>query len=162
MQGDVSTVRLYVLRASYAVLVVGLGAEIWPLLLRSAAVPPEHMQGVVRALLGALSLLAVLGLRYPLRMLPLLFFELTWKAIWLLAIGLPLWRAGRLDAGTAGTLQVCLMAVLIVPLLIPWGYVLQHYLREPGDRWRGRALADDAPLEAARSVAWTEGPSRTS
>jgi hypothetical protein len=39
------------------------------------------MRGVVRSVLAAVSLLAVLGIRYPLKMLPLLFFELVWKTI---------------------------------------------------------------------------------
>ena len=63
-----------------------------PLILGSAEVP-EHMRGVVRAMLGALTLLAVLGVRYPVTMIPLLMFEFAWKCIWVAAFGLPLWSA---------------------------------------------------------------------
>jgi hypothetical protein len=56
-------------------------------------------------------------------MLPLLFVELAWKTIWVLSFGLPLWRAGLLDAGTAETLQACLFGLVLFPLVIPWGYV---------------------------------------
>lgn len=131
---EVSTFRLYLLRATYLLIVVGLGVEIWPGILH----PPEHlehMRGVVRSVLAAVSLLAVLGLRYPLKMLPLLFFELVWKTIWVVAIGLPLWSAGRLDAATRDTWNACLMGLVLVPLVIPWGYVLATYGKEPGDRW---------------------------
>jgi hypothetical protein len=131
---EVSTLRLYVLRATYLLLIVGLGAEIWPLLLRSGDV--EHMRGVVRAMLGAVSLVAVLGIRYPLKMLPLLLFELTWKAIWVALIGFPLWSTNRLDAATGETWFACLMGLVIFPIAIPWGYVIRNYAIQPGDRWR--------------------------
>jgi hypothetical protein len=141
---DLPLLRLHLLRAAYALLVVGLGSMIWPLLL-SAPPDLEHMRGVVWGLLGGLSLLAVLGLRYPLQMLPLLLFELAWKGVWVAAIGLPRWSAGTLDAGTAQTLYECVFGLVLFPLLIPWGYVWASYVRRPGDRWRRR----EAPLEAA-------------
>ena len=40
------------------------------------------MEGVETCMLVALSLLAVLGLRYPMKMLPILLFEIGWKFIW--------------------------------------------------------------------------------
>lgn len=138
----VSTFRLYLLRAAYLLLVVGLGLQIWPGILN----PPDnldHMRGVVRSLLGAVALLAVLGLRHPLRMLPLLFFEIAWKAIWVVAFGLPLWSADGLDAGTRETLYSCLMGLVLFPLAIPWGYVHANYIRAPGERW-GRGAAPGA------------------
>lgn len=136
---EVSTFRLNLLRAMYLLIAVGLGIQIWPGIIDPPG-DPEHMQGVVRALLAGLSLLAVLGIRYPVRMLPLLLFELAWKCIWVLAIGVPLWSAGRLDAATEETLYACLMGVVLVPLVIPWPYVLAKYLNAPGDPWRSPAL----------------------
>ena len=134
MRGEVSLFRLYLLRATYLVIAVGLGVQIWPLVLRSASAPPAHMQGVVRAVLTAVSLLALLGLRYPLQLLPLLLFELTWKAVWVLAIGFPQWRSGHLDAATHETWTTCLGSVVLCVVVIPWGHVLRHYVRARGDR----------------------------
>ena len=132
--GDVSLLRLYALRAGYLLLVVGLGLTIWPGVIHHEE-PWSLMQAVVNAMLAALSALAILGLRYPLQMLPLLFFELAWKAIWLLAVALPLWSAGRMDAATLGTVYECLLAVIFL-VVIPWPYVFANYVAKPGDRWR--------------------------
>lgn len=133
---EVSTFRLYLLRSLYLLIAVGLALMIWPRFLAPSLATP-HMASVVRSVLTAVSLLAFLGLRYPLMMLPLLFFELVWKLIWVLAFGLPLWRSGQLTAATGETLYACLMGVVLVPIAVPWDYVIRHYIRAGGDRWRG-------------------------
>lgn len=144
---DVSTFRLYALRFGYLLIGAGLALTIWPLL----ADPPadlEHMRGVVWALLGALGLLSLVGLRYPLRMLPLLLFELTWKVVWVLALWLPRWSAGTLNDPMRTTFVECLVGIVLCLLVIPWGYVVRNYVRAPGDRWRGPARPGrDAAVE---------------
>lgn len=136
---DVSTVRLYALRATYLLMAVGLGATIWPLLLDPAR-GPDHMRGIVWAVLAAVSLLALLGIRYPLKMLPLMLFEVIWKSLWLLLVALPLWRSGRLDHASAESVTDCLTGVIFL-FVIPWGYVVRNYVRAPGDPWRVPAPA---------------------
>ncbi len=131
---QVSLPRLYALRAAYLLLVVGLGLTIWPGIIHHAK-PWELMEGVVNCMLGAMGALAILGLRYPLRMLPLLFFEVVWKSIWLIVVALPLWSAHRMDANTWETARACLM-VVIFPIVIPWPYVVANYAMKRGDRWR--------------------------
>jgi hypothetical protein len=148
----VSIFRLYLLRATYLFIVVGLGFLIWPSLLN----PPEqteHMRGVVRSMLAGVSLLALVGLRYPLQMLPLLLFELVWKSIWILAFGLPLRSAGALDAGTRQTWNDCLISIVLFLLVIPWSYVLDRYVRQPGAPWRSTSAraAQSADLGGLRS-----------
>ena len=53
--------------------------------------PPgiSNMGSVVGSVLGAMSLLVLLGIRYPLKMLPFLFFELLWKVMWVVGWGSP-------------------------------------------------------------------------
>jgi hypothetical protein len=129
---EVSLIRLYVLRATYLLLIVGLGGLIVPQIVSH----PITDRGVIAALLGAVWALAFLGLRYPLQMLPLLMFELVWKTIWVLAYGLPSWSAGQLTPVTAEDLTNTLFGVILMPLVIPWGYVWRRYVRQPGARWR--------------------------
>ena len=131
---QLSLFRLYALRATYLLLVVGLGIEIWPGILHHDK-PWELMQGVVYCVLAAVSVLALLGLRYPVQMLPLLLFEFTWKSIWLIVVAVPLWSSRQMDTNTWATASACLMGV-IFPLVIPWSYVIANYLVKAGDRWR--------------------------
>ena len=135
---EVSTFRLWVLRAGYALVLVGLATSIWPLIVR----PPDDLQlmrGVVWSMLTAVSLLAALGLRYPLKMLPVLFFELIWKVTWMIAIGLPRRMAGTLDEAAMTSFFEVLFGIVVVPLLLPWGYVWRQFVKAPSDRWRRQA-----------------------
>jgi hypothetical protein len=154
---EVSTVRLYGLRAMYAFTAVGLLLARWPAIVN----PPPGISNagtVVAMFLGALSLLAVLGIRYPLKMLPLLFFELLWKVMWLVAWGIPLWSAGQLAPDSEQTLISNLVGVVLVPLVIPWGYVFKEYVLAAGDRW-GKRVTASAPAApaASRTVATAAG-----
>lgn len=130
----VSPLRLWVMRAFYLFMAVGIGATVWPLIIGHPADLPR-MTGVALALLGTIGLLALLGLRYPLQMLPLLLFELVWKVVWLAAFALPRWLGGSLDEGMRTTMfETSLGAVLL--LVIPWRYVFHHYARKPAERAR--------------------------
>ena len=135
---EISLFRLNLLRVAYALLAFGLGSTVWPAIVDPATTWPLK-SGVVFAMLGALSMLSILGLRYPLQLLPLLLFEMAWKAIWLLRMAWPLWSTHQMDAATTQTLNDVLPIVLF-PLLIPWSYVLKHYLRNAGDPWTRRAV----------------------
>jgi hypothetical protein len=130
---DVSLFRLYLLRAMYLLIAVGLGSMIWPLIINHVK-PWGHMQGVAICLFGALSLLSVLGLRYPLQMLPLLLFELAWKSIWLIVVAWPLWSSGTIDPANLQTMYECLLGLVLL-FIIPWRYVFANYVQRPGDRW---------------------------
>ncbi|HTZ70804.1 MAG TPA: hypothetical protein VMB71_09165 [Acetobacteraceae bacterium] len=129
----VSLVRLYGLRAIYLFIVVGLGAYLWPGLLD----PSKHwglMQGQANCMLAAFSLMCVLGLRYPVQMLPVLLWEVTWKTLWLGLVPLPQWWAGHVDDAIKPAIFAISMVALVY-IAVPWRYVFGHYVMAPGERW---------------------------
>jgi len=132
VESEVSLVRLYVLRAMYLLLVIGGGIAFLPQLF----VHDPAARCVMPSMLAGMWLLACFGLRYPLQMLPILLFELAWKTIWLVAFGLPQWRAGVNTPAFKDDFKAIALGPLVFALVIPWGYVYRHYLKKPGARWR--------------------------
>ena len=113
---ELSLTRLYTLRLCYLMLAVGLGLVIWPTVLHHTA-EVALRSGARLSLLAGLGAAALLGLRYPVQMLPLLLFELLWKIIFLVAFALPLWSAHQLTPAAAANIQDCLTVVLFIPLI---------------------------------------------
>ena len=91
--------QLNLLRVGYLVMVVGLAVRKWPLLFSHE--PWGLAEGTKECLLIAMSFVALLGVRYPKRMLPILLYEVTWKLLWLGVVVVPLWSRGQLDAVTS-------------------------------------------------------------
>jgi len=84
-------------------------------------------KGAQLALLAGLGATAALGLRYPVKMLPILLFEMVWKAIYLIAFALPLWSAHQINEAVAEDIKAVLMVVIFIPL-IPWRYLFAQPL----------------------------------
>jgi hypothetical protein len=105
----------------------------WPLLLQARTW--ELQAGTVEYMLVAMSVLALLGLRYPLRMLPILLFEVGWKLLWLGVVALPLWWNHELQGATLHRVGDILWVAPIIAV-IPWRHVLSRYVMAAGEPWR--------------------------
>jgi hypothetical protein len=130
---ELSLARLYLLRAGYLFMGGGLALVKWPLLADAHTLPVY--EGVTLCLLTAMSLLALVGLRHPVKMLPVLLLEVTWKLIWLGLVALPASRARDLDPAMSEILVNCSFVVVIIAV-IPWRHVWRAYVRAGGARWR--------------------------
>ncbi|WP_458780534.1 hypothetical protein [Arthrobacter sp. D3-16] len=128
-----SLLRLYLLRGGYLFMAVGLALTRWPLLIGHDSTL-ALMEGVVLYMLFAQSLLFFLGVRYPVKMIPILLFEMTWKLIWLSTVALPLWLSGELN-DRAASVAMNSSLVVIVLIILPWPYLVREYVTKRGDRW---------------------------
>lgn len=126
--------QLYGLRILFALIAVAQGSMQLPLFFNH----PHWtvMSGAAHSFLLALAILSFVGIRYPLQMLPVLLWELSWKVLWLVVVALPAWQAGPLDQAMLENL-IEIAVVVIIPIAMPWGYVFNKYLKQPGDRWVG-------------------------
>jgi hypothetical protein len=86
-------------------------------------------------MLAGIGAVAALGIRYPVQMLPLLLFEIVWKAIYLIAFAYPVWSAHQVTPAMAEDIKAVSMVVILIPL-IPWRYVVTQYVVKRGERWR--------------------------
>jgi hypothetical protein len=127
------TWRLNLLRAGYLFMGGGLVIKKWPEMLNHASW--ELKEGTVVTMLVAMSVLALLGLRYPQRMLPILLFEVGWKLTWLVVVALPLWIDGNLTGATWVQTEAVLLVVVVIAV-IPWRHVVRQYVFTRGERWR--------------------------
>jgi hypothetical protein len=129
---EIARWRVHVLRAVAAFFAVS-GLLSYPQMLIHASATDR---GMIKAFLVGLWLMSFLAIRFPRKMLPIFLFEFAWKTVWLLAFGLPQWITGvgspRLDQDL---LEIGLTPILLA-LVIPWGYVWQHYIKEPSEPWR--------------------------
>jgi hypothetical protein len=132
--GGLSLVRLYMLRFCYLVMASGLGIVIWPSVIAHTS-EFAMKYGVRCSLLAGLGAMAALGLRYPVKMLPVLLFEILWKAIYLIAFALPLWRAHQMNEAVAADVFAVSVVVIFLPM-VPWWYALREFLFAKSERWR--------------------------
>ena len=77
---------------------VGLGMILIPATIQSVfRFPPQDRVtfGLCGSLFLALGLVSILGLRSPLKFVPILLLELVYKPVWLIALALPLFLKGQ-------------------------------------------------------------------
>jgi hypothetical protein len=126
--------RIHMLRLAYLLIAGVMGTAVWQqVLFDTGPWPPSRV--AAKSMLAALALLCVLGLRYPLQVLPLMLFEVLWKTVAILLIILPAWLGGRLTPDLQVLFFECI-GIVVVYLVMPWRYVWARYVRHPGEPWR--------------------------
>jgi hypothetical protein len=124
--------RLNLMRGGYLLMGIGTLIVKGPLLLQVSSLPA--IEGAVLCILIALALLALLGVRYPIAMLPLLMFDVLWKVLWLALVAVPLLIANDLNGATESLLFSILFVVPIIAVT-PWDFVWKRFVTTHGERW---------------------------
>ncbi|MBP6362751.1 MAG: hypothetical protein KA233_01130 [Novosphingobium sp.] len=129
--------KITLLRIMFFLQAAVMGGLVWYQILFNSA-GWDWAIGLSKSMLGALALLSLLGLRYPLQMLPLMIYELVWKTVWIMAIAFPAWLNNRMTADIEGLFYDCI-GVTIVYLAIPWRYVFARFFAQPSEAWWKKA-----------------------
>ena len=124
----VSKFRFRLLRFFYLLIALMLGIEVWSEIFTHTTLW-QSLPAVAYSFWGAFTLLAILGLFHPLKMLPLLLIQFLYKLIWLIIVAYPLWASNQLIGSSAEDMTTLFFKSIIVDLLvIPWPYVFKNFI----------------------------------
>lgn len=124
----VPTWRQHVLRIAFLLAFIGLAPDNWATVL----FPGEQLDpwtGVAVSFYAAFSLLCLMGIRFPLKFLPLLLIQLIYKSCWMVGTYLPAYQTQSIDENLTSWFWVMVPGIVIDLLVIPWGYVYRQYLK---------------------------------
>jgi hypothetical protein len=125
----VATWRINAMRFLFLLMAFVMGSFVWTQLLFESA-DWDVMRGLAKSMLAALALLSLLGVRYPMQMLPLMIYEVAWKTVWLVLIAGRAWMAGTWTPDIEGLFIDCI-GIIIAYFIVPWRYVWARYVMHP-------------------------------
>ncbi len=120
--------RLWLMRGLYFITFIGLVFDNWSQILFPDW-QTDTLSGVAISFWASYSLLMGLGVRYPVKMVPLLLLQLLYKSAWIIGTYLPARSSGQLDESIESFFWICVTAVIIDTLVIPWGHVWRSYAK---------------------------------
>ncbi len=136
---SVATWRINAMRFLFLLMAFVMGGFVWKQLLFESA-DWDVALGLAKSMLAALALMSLLGVRYPMQMLPLMLYEIAWKTVWLLLIALRAWMAGKWTADLESLFIDCI-GIVIAFFIVPWRYVWARYFVQPMEPLRRKAAA---------------------
>lgn len=132
---EVALWRTWGLRLIFLAIATILGAQQWGYILEEGTAEWSNWRGLGHLMLATLSVLAIAGIFHPLKLLPVMLYEIAWKFLWLMIIALPAWLDGR-DVPTIVDVWSSAFGIVLVIILVPWRYVWWRYFAQPIEPWR--------------------------
>ena len=123
-------INIYLLRLLYFLVVVFVARDSWTVILTHQG-SWDYLQAVAYCVWAAYATLSVVGLIRPLKMLPIVLFEIFYKSIWLIIVAYPLWSKNQLVGSPAEQLTYAFLWLPLPLLAVPWPYVFRNYFSLP-------------------------------
>lgn len=130
---SVSVWRCNALRIIYFLIFAAQSSFVWQQLFFESSDWPA-MTGVAKSMMAAMALLCLLGMRYPLQMLPLLLWETLWKSIWILVIALPAFGSNQWPELETTFYET--IGIVILYFILPWNYIWSRFFRQVTEPWK--------------------------
>jgi hypothetical protein len=120
-------INIYLLRLMFILMVVFLGKDSWTHILSFKGTwnPSNAMTWCIWA---SYSVLAILGIIHPLKMLPVVMLEIFYKVLWLIIVAYPLWKSNQLTGSPAEGMTNAFLWVLLPMIAMPWRYFFKEYI----------------------------------
>lgn len=123
----VPRINIYLLRLLFTLMFLFLTYESWNHILNHNG-PWENGNAAAWFMWGSYSAISFIGIVRPLKMLPIVLFEIVYKTAWLFFIAYPLWVKNELIGSPAEGMARVFIWVVFPIAAMPWRYFFRTYL----------------------------------
>ncbi len=120
-------INIYLLRLMFILMVVFLGMDSWSHILSFKGIW-NSTNAMAWCIWASYSVLAILGIIHPLKMLPIVMLEIFYKVLWLMIVAFPLWKSNQLTGSPAEAMTNAFLWVLLPIVAMPWKYFFKEYI----------------------------------
>lgn len=119
--------KIYLLRTLYTLMFFFLSFEAWSKVFQHIG-PWEAVDSAAWCMWGSYSIISFIGIIKPLKMLPIILFDIVYKSTWLIIVAYPLWAKGELEGTAIGGMANVYIWVVVMYVAMPWRYFLKTYI----------------------------------
>jgi hypothetical protein len=120
-------INIYLLRILFALMFLFVSSDSWKHIFNHTG-PWDNMNAAAWCMWAAYSTISIIGIIRPLKMLPIVFFEIIYKVAWLLIVAYPLWVKNELVGSPAEGMTRVFMWVVLPIVAMPWRYFFMVYI----------------------------------
>jgi hypothetical protein len=123
----VPRINVYLLRILFTLMFVFVTYDSWSRILTHKG-EWDNVRAAAWCMWGAYSVISFIGIINPLKMLPIVLFEIIYKVTWLVIVAYPLWVNNRLTGSPAECMTIAFLWVVLPIVAMPWRYFFKTYI----------------------------------
>jgi hypothetical protein len=125
----VPLINIYLLKLLFILMFLFLSYDSWAHILHHTG-PWDPANSAAWFMWASCALIAVIGIRRPLKMLPIVLFEIIYKTAWLIFIAYPLYQRNELTGTPTERMADNFMLVILPIVAMPWRYFFRTYIMD--------------------------------
>ena len=123
----VPKINIYLLRILFTLMFLFLSYDSWMHIIKHTGTW-EAADSAAWCMWGSYSIISFIGIIRPLKMLPIILFEIIYKITWLAVVAYPLWEKNELTGSPVEYTANVFVFVLLPVLFMPWRYFIRTYI----------------------------------
>lgn len=123
----VPAINIYLLRLLFTLMFLFLTYDSWSYILNHEG-PWDNTKAAAWCMWGSYSVISFIGILRPLRMLPIVLFEIVYKVTWLFIVAYPLWIKNELVGSPAEDMTRIFVWVIFPIVAMPWTYFFKTHI----------------------------------
>jgi hypothetical protein len=123
----VPPINIYLLRLVFTLMFLFLTYDSWSHIIHHTG-PWDPANSAAWFMWGSCSVISFIGIRRPLKMLPIILFEIVYKTAWLIVVAYPLYHRNQLTGTPTQAMADNFMLVILPIVAMPWRYFFRTYI----------------------------------